>query len=164
MTSIKTQKTKTIILEINITGSTQDNALDKQKAILDELYKIKIDSKDCVLEIKPETTASTYFEILNYAIQISRTKEFKTLPTIKQISLILNLLVDNYGYASETALGNEGFNVLMNNKKVAGQLVPHSHVHIIPRFSGDGIDLNWKPNKYNDKEIDEFKEKIKSFL
>jgi len=66
--------------------------------------------------------------------------------------------------AMHSALGNEGFNVLMNNKKVAGQLVSHSHVHIIPRFSGDGISLNWSPKKYKDKEIDEFKEKIKSFL
>lgn len=66
--------------------------------------------------------------------------------------------------AMSSALGIDGFNILMNNKKVAGQLVPHSHVHIIPRFKADGINLNWRPKKYKDKEIDGFKEKIKSFL
>lgn len=66
--------------------------------------------------------------------------------------------------AMSSALGAEGFNVLMNNKEIAGQLVPHAHVHIIPRFSGDGINLNWKPKKYKDKEIDGFKENIKKFL
>ena len=66
--------------------------------------------------------------------------------------------------AMSSALGNEGFNVLMNNKKTAGQLVPHAHVHIIPRFLGDGIKLNWRPKKYSDKELDEFREKVKSFL
>ncbi|MDP7179695.1 MAG: HIT family protein [Candidatus Woesearchaeota archaeon] len=66
--------------------------------------------------------------------------------------------------AMSSALGNEGFNILVNNKKVAGQLVPHLHVHIIPRFAGDGIKLNWMPKRYRDKEIEEFKEKIKSFL
>jgi histidine triad (HIT) family protein len=66
--------------------------------------------------------------------------------------------------AMSSALGAEGFNVLMNNKEVAGQLVPHSHVHIIPRFKGDGIELNWKTKKYKDKELDEFKETIKKFL
>jgi histidine triad (HIT) family protein len=66
--------------------------------------------------------------------------------------------------AMSSALGCDGFNILMNNKKVAGQLVLHAHVHIIPRFSGDGINLNWRPKKYKDKEIDDFKEKIKSFL
>lgn len=66
--------------------------------------------------------------------------------------------------AMSSALGCEGFNVLMNNKKAAGQLVNHAHVHIIPRFKGDGINFNWKPNKYKDKEIDEFKEKIRKFI
>jgi len=66
--------------------------------------------------------------------------------------------------AMSSALGNEGFNILMNNKKVAGQLVPHAHVHVIPRFKGDGIQLNWRARKYNDKEISGFKEKIGKFL
>jgi histidine triad (HIT) family protein len=66
--------------------------------------------------------------------------------------------------AMHSALANEGFNILMNNKKVAGQLVPHAHIHIIPRFEGDGVSLNWQPRKYKDKEIDEFKEKIEKFL
>lgn len=103
-------KAKTIVLEISITGDTQDDALDKQQDILDELYKIKDDSKDCILEIKPETTASTYFEILNYVIQPSRVagKDFTILPTINQIAITLSLSVDNYGYAASTALGNAG--------------------------------------------------------
>ncbi|MBW2984017.1 HIT family protein [Candidatus Woesearchaeota archaeon] len=66
--------------------------------------------------------------------------------------------------AMSSAIGAEGFNILMNNKKVAGQLVPHAHVHIIPRFKGDGIKLNWKTKKYKDKEIGVFKEKIAKFL
>lgn len=103
-------KAKAIVLEISITGDTQDDALDKQQDILDELYKIKDDSKDCILEIKPETTASTYFEILNYVIQPSRVagKDFTILPTINQIAITLSLSVDNYGYAASTALGNAG--------------------------------------------------------
>ena len=32
----------------------------------------------------------------------------------------------------------EGFNILMNNFEVAGQVVPHAHVHIIPRKKDDG--------------------------
>ena len=66
--------------------------------------------------------------------------------------------------ALSSALGIDGFNVLMNNKKVAGQLVPHAHFHIIPRFDGDGIKWKWKPKKYAGKELDEFKDKIAKFL
>jgi len=36
----------------------------------------------------------------------------------------------------------EGFNLVMNNYKVAGQLVPHTHLHILPRYKGDGFNLN----------------------
>ena len=66
--------------------------------------------------------------------------------------------------AMSSSLANEGFNVLINNNKVAGQLVPHLHIHIIPRFKGDSIRLNWSPKKYKDKEINEFAENIKKFL
>lgn len=33
----------------------------------------------------------------------------------------------------------DGFNVLMNNLEVAGQIVMHAHLHIIPRKEGDGV-------------------------
>jgi histidine triad (HIT) family protein len=33
----------------------------------------------------------------------------------------------------------DGFNVLMNNLEVAGQVVAHAHIHIIPRKEGDGV-------------------------
>lgn len=66
--------------------------------------------------------------------------------------------------AMYSALGNEGFNLLLNNKSVAGQVVPHAHIHIIPRFSGDGVRFSWASKIYKSKEIDEVRDKIKSFL
>tara|TARA_Y100000310_G_scaffold26157_1_gene24991 strand:- start:925 stop:1272 length:348 start_codon:yes stop_codon:yes gene_type:complete len=38
----------------------------------------------------------------------------------------------------EKKLG-DGFNLIMNNLKVAGQLVMHAHIHIIPRKEDDGL-------------------------
>ncbi|MBI2138468.1 HIT domain-containing protein [Candidatus Woesearchaeota archaeon] len=66
--------------------------------------------------------------------------------------------------AMSFALAAEGFNLLMNNKKVAGQLVPHAHVHVIPRYARDGIDLNWRPRKTLPNMLKECAEKIKRFL
>ncbi|WP_410508856.1 HIT family protein [Methanosarcina hadiensis] len=40
--------------------------------------------------------------------------------------------------AVEKAFSAEGSNVGINNGEVAGQEVPHVHVHIIPRKKGDG--------------------------
>jgi histidine triad (HIT) family protein len=41
----------------------------------------------------------------------------------------------------------EGFNLMMNNFPAAGQLVPHAHLHVIPRFSGDEL-KHWPGKKY----------------
>lgn len=38
----------------------------------------------------------------------------------------------------QNGLGVEGSNIGFNNGKVAGQEVPHIHIHIIPRRDGDG--------------------------
>jgi len=60
----------------------------------------------------------------------------------------------------------EGLNIIQNNKRVAGQLVPHAHFHLIPRFVGDGITVEkWSAHKYKDsKEIEEVAAKIKKLL
>lgn len=33
----------------------------------------------------------------------------------------------------------EGFNLIVNNESSAGQVVMHTHLHIIPRKTGDGL-------------------------
>lgn len=35
-------------------------------------------------------------------------------------------------------LDADGANVGLNDGKAAGQAIPHTHVHVIPRYSGDG--------------------------
>ena len=40
--------------------------------------------------------------------------------------------------AIEKALDADGLNLHMNNREHGGQVVPHIHIHIIPRFKGDG--------------------------
>jgi histidine triad (HIT) family protein len=57
----------------------------------------------------------------------------------------------------------EGLNLLQNNYKVAGQLVPHAHFHIIPRFGDDGF-KHWPQGSYNPGEIEEYKARIAKLL
>ena len=40
-------------------------------------------------------------------------------------------------------LHSDGFNIIQNNGEQAGQTVFHFHMHLIPRYEGDGIGLGW---------------------
>ena len=57
------------------------------------------------------------------------------------------------------ATGATGFNLGMNNKKSAGQLVMHSHLHIIPRFDDDGL-KHWPGKEYKEGEAEKTKDAI----
>jgi len=46
------------------------------------------------------------------------------------------------------ATGAQGYNVLQNNGRCAGQFVDHVHFHIIPRVEGDGLGYRWNPKEY----------------
>jgi histidine triad (HIT) family protein len=61
------------------------------------------------------------------------------------------------------ATGTEGFNIGVNNGKIAGQVVMHLHFHIMPRLENDGLKL-WPQGKYSEGEIDEIARKISSLL
>ncbi len=59
----------------------------------------------------------------------------------------------------------EGLNIVQNNKRVAGQAVPHIHFHLIPRFENDGIKIEkWETRKYKPGETEKVASKIKSLL
>ena len=45
--------------------------------------------------------------------------------------------------AVKTAVGADGINVLQNNGPTAGQVVPHLHIHLIPRWPDDGLGFRW---------------------
>lgn len=49
----------------------------------------------------------------------------------------------------------DGFNLVQNNEKVAGQTVFHFHMHLIPRYEGDGQAIGWKPGKPEEAELEE---------
>ena len=51
---------------------------------------------------------------------------------MKTVKTVSNHLTERCGY--------EGVNLLNASDESAGQSVPHFHIHIIPRKSGDGID------------------------
>lgn len=49
-------------------------------------------------------------------------------------------------------LGAEGFNVVQNNGELAGQTVFHFHIHLIPRYRGDTVNVTWKPGELSEED------------
>ena len=62
------------------------------------------------------------------------------------------------------AMKADGYNVLCNNGRAAGQVVDHLHFHIIPRRSGDGVFTEWPARKYEKGKIEELASKIREKL
>jgi len=61
----------------------------------------------------------------------------------------------------DKALSPQGFTIGINHGKVSGQAVDHLHVHIIPRFSGDGGgSLHSVVSNPPKNSLEEIKEKI----
>lgn len=57
-------------------------------------------------------------------------------------------VVKRVAQAQMDALGADGVNVHQANGAAAGQVVPHIHFHVIPRFKDDGHHWNWNHRDY----------------
>lgn len=55
--------------------------------------------------------------------------------------------------ASIAQLHADGVNIITNAGKAAGQSVKHFHVHVIPRYSDDGVQVGFLPKQIEDKEL-----------
>ena len=66
--------------------------------------------------------------------------------------------------AVATGMNSDGYNVLCNNGRAAGQLVEHLHFHIIPRNAGDGVFDRWPSYKYQQGQIDRIAAQIRENL
>lgn len=52
--------------------------------------------------------------------------------------------------AMKQVLKCDGVNILQNNGEAAGQTVFHYHMHIIPRYVGDTVQIGWNPGTAED--------------
>ena len=66
--------------------------------------------------------------------------------------------------ALKKAFEPDGLNVVQNNGEIAGQTVFHFHMHLIPRYKGDGVNVGWNPKELTDDARQEMLEKVKSCL
>ncbi|MFQ5496554.1 MAG: HIT family protein [Nitrosopumilus sp.] len=72
-------------------------------------------------------------------------------------------LVPKIAKAILTATGADAFSLGQNNGKAAKQIIPHVHVHIIPRYNNKGT-VWTKRQISSNEELSELAKKIRSFL
>jgi histidine triad (HIT) family protein len=58
----------------------------------------------------------------------------------------------------------EGLSVYQANGKPAGQTVFHFHIHLVPRFDGDGMNLTWPVKNPPREKLEEYAAKIRNAL
>ena len=74
----------------------------------------------------------------------------KLISTVKKLSINI-----------KEKLNADGINIMMNNDSSAGQVIFHTHIHIVPRFREDRF-KHWKGEPYKEREAEETIEKIKN--
>lgn len=68
----------------------------------------------------------------------------KVMPLAKQIASKL-----------QKGLGADGINVVQNNGEAAGQTVFHFHLHLIPRYQNDTVNVTWTPGSLTEEDKQE---------
>lgn len=125
------------------------------KIIAGEIPSSKVYEDDtcyAFLDINPVNIGHTLLVPKEHSANLYETSDedlTRMAPVVKKLSV-----------AIKSAVGADGINIEMNNDPVAGQLIFHTHIHIVPRFEGDGF-THWHGARgYNEGEMNEVAGKI----
>lgn len=114
------------------------------------------DSAIAILDINPITIGHSLYISKGHYATLLDVPEGKLAGITRNLQKVVSALLK--------ATGCEGFNIIQNNTRCAGQLVPHLHFHLIPRKPGDSIHFNWQIGTYQKEESRKLAEDIKKQL
>lgn len=115
-------------------------------------FKVYEDDKTIAfLDIRPVSAGHTLVIPKNHATNIYDIPQDDWAAVAETVRILASKI--------DAALETDGMNIAMNNREGAGQTVHHPHVHIIPRYHGDGIRL--MPQRgYKEGEAEDVQKKI----
>lgn len=105
------------------------------KIIADEIPAYKVYGDDnflAFLDINPVNPGHTLI--------VSKIHHRNLLDMPEDLTVKLGPLLKKLSQAIKNAVKADGLNIVWNNEPIAGQLIYHSHVHLIPRFTGDNFE------------------------
>lgn len=111
-------------------------------------YKIYED-KDTIafLDINPATRGHCLVVPKNHAANLTEADEKMMASAYTAVKKVGDLLIEK--------LQPDGMNVLQNNGAAAGQVIPHLHVHLVPRYLDDGIKMPLPMKKAEEEALKE---------
>lgn len=107
-----------------------------------------------ILDIHPRTPGHTIVIPKEHAFSINEITPETASAMFEGVRRIISFLSEK--------LDPEGFTIGINHGEVAGQEVPHLHVHIMPRWKNDGGGSIQSIVNYQRELVDEIKKKISS--
>lgn len=90
------------------------------------------------LDINPAAEGHTLVIPKRFGTDIFDTDPDDLAAVARMVQTVAKLLLQT--------LNPDGINVLQNSRPASGQEVFYYHVHVIPRWQGDGIVKLWRPN------------------
>lgn len=100
---------------------------------------------------------------IGHALLIPK-KHYKDIFEIPDNTLCeIGPIIKKIANAVKDGANADAINIGMNNGSVAGQVVFHAHIHIMPRFSDDGYRL-WHGKEYKKDEAQKIAENIRKFI
>lgn len=104
------------------------------------------------LDINPNTKGHTLVIPKNHAGNINDMDEGDVEAVFGAVKKVVGGL--------QTAIKPEGFNLVVNQGEVAGQVIDHFHCHIIPRYTDDGIEYSAKGANLSQEEFQELAKSV----
>ncbi len=90
---------------------------------------------------------------LGHAIIIPKAHTPNVFEIDKNLYGKLYTIIPQIANKLKNALNCDGINILQNNGEAAGQTVFHLHVHLIPRYNNDSVNIKWQTVKPLDLDI-----------
>ena len=112
------------------------------------------DSVMAVLDINPAIPGHVLVFPKKHVQVLTQLSDEESAYLFKIANKISAVIFDN--------LKAEGTNIFIANGHAAGQNSPHAIIHVIPRFSKDGLSLSWKGKKVSEEALDELKKKLEN--
>ncbi len=96
-------------------------------------------------------------------VLIATRKPYQTLMDADEASAMAMMRAARHiARAVQDVYHPEGITILQANREAGWQTVPHLHLHVLPRYLGDGVDLTWPRKEPGLEVLFSHAEKIKN--